>query len=103
MKQKEYLLRGLANAAGVLIYISSIAWFIFNADQIFGEADSFLAPLLMLLLFVISASITGLLILGKPIGLYLGNHKKEAFFLLFTTLSCLILFATGLVVMLSLR
>ncbi|OGY56899.1 MAG: hypothetical protein A2119_02655 [Candidatus Colwellbacteria bacterium GWA2_46_10] len=103
MKKSKYLLWGLASATGVFIYVSAIAWLIFNAPKIFGELDSFLTPLFVLLLLVISASITGLMVFGKPISLYLDNHKKEAFSLLFITLSCLILFATGLVIVLLLR
>ena len=46
----------------------------------------------MLLLFVVSATITDLLVLGKPIYLYLEGKKKEAFTLLIATLVWLILF-----------
>ena len=103
MKETKYLLRGIASATGVFVYVSAIAWLIFNAPKIFGEQNNFLMPLFVLLLLVISASATGLMVFGKPISLYLDNHKKEAFSLLFITLSCLIVFATGLVIVLLLR
>src|SRR3989338_9833989 len=96
-----HITRGFVNAIGVFVYVSAVAWLMYNASDFLGAEDNFLIPLFILLLFVISASVTGLLVLGKPISLYLDNHKQEAFFLLFITLSCLILFAAGLLVILS--
>lgn len=93
MGKRIYIMRGLLHAAGVLLYITSVAWFLFNGEKIFGATRSFLIPLFMLLLFVISASVTGLLVLGKPAHLYLNGSKQEAFVLLFSTLAWLVLFA----------
>jgi hypothetical protein len=92
MKKSEYLLKSLINALGVLVYVSIVAWLLFNGEHIFDDKPSFLIPVFMLLLFIISASITSLLVLGKPIHLYLSGLKKEAFTLLFTTLAWLVLF-----------
>ena len=104
MKKSGYLLGGLVSAAGVFVYVSAIAWLMFNGSEIFGEEDdSFLIPLFLLLLLVVSAAVIGLLVFGKPISLYLDNHKKEAFSLLFATLFYLVLFAIGLAIVLSLR
>ena len=103
MKKSEYFLKSLVNAAGVLVYVSAIAWMLFNGEMIFGKASNFLMPLLLLLLFIVSASITGLLVLGKPIHLYLSGLKKEAFILLFATLGWLVVFLIAVVVVLLLR
>lgn len=103
MKKSDYFLRGLISAAGVFVYVFIIAWLGFNNQIIFGKQASFLIPLFVLLLFVISASITGLLVLGKPIHLYLSGLKKEAFTLLFTTLAWLIFFLITVVIVLLLR
>jgi hypothetical protein len=94
MKKTEYLLKSFLSAAGVLVYVAAVAWLSFNSQRIFGNGkpDNFLAPLFVLLLFVISASVTGLLVLGKPIHLYLNNFKKEALVLLSATLGWLGLF-----------
>jgi hypothetical protein len=91
MKKSEYIFKSFINASGVFIYVSAIAWFFSNAQTIFGgkEDNSFLIPIFMLLLFIISASITGLLVLGKPIILYFNGHKKESVILLFSTLAWL--------------
>lgn len=64
----------------------------FNASRWFGEKDDFLAPVFALLLFVISATVTGLLVLGRPLALYLGGAKKEAFAFLSATLGWLAVF-----------
>lgn len=104
MKPSDYILKSFVNAAGVFIYVSAVAWLGFNSKNIFGngDPDSFLAPLFVLLLFVISTSITGLLVLGKPIHLYLSNLKKEAFILLFATLAWLVFFLLAVVTVLLL-
>jgi len=95
MKKSDFFLKSLVSAAGVLLYTSAVAWLMFNGPRFSSGKPpvNFLIPLLMLLLFVISASITGLLVLGRPIHLYMNGLKKEAFTLLFSTLGWLILFA----------
>jgi len=79
-------------ATGVLFYVSLVAWLLFNSQNLFGSAPSFLIPLCVLLLFVVSAAITGLLVLGKPIQLYLNGLKKEAMVLLLITLAWLVIY-----------
>lgn len=96
--RSKYLLRGFAHAAGVFIYVAGVAWLVFNSQRLFGRPASFLVPLFVLLLFVISASVTGLLVLGKPTHLYLSGLKRDAFTLLFVTLGWLILFLSAVLV-----
>jgi len=102
MKKSEFLLKGLIYALGVLVYTSAVAWILFNGESIFGKKNSFLMPVVLLLLFIISACITSLLVLGKPIQLYFDHRKKEAIVLLFCTLSWLIFFILSIVVFLAL-
>ena len=103
MKKSEYFLKSLLNAAGVVLYTSAVALLMFHGQKIFGRPANFLLPLFMLLLLIISASITGLLVLGKPIHLYLNGLKKEAFTLLFATLAWLIFFAVLIISILLLQ
>jgi len=104
MKKSDYLFKSFVNAVGVFIYVAAIAWLGFNSKAIFGaEPNNFLAPLFMLLLFVVSASITGLLVLGKPILMYLNGLKKEAITMLFVTLAWLVVFLFGVVGVLLMR
>lgn len=94
MNKSQNIKFSFLSASGVFVYISLIAWFFSNAQAIFGNIPepNVLIPVFMLLLFVISASITGLVVLGRPIHLYLSGQKKEAFILLFTTIAWLIVF-----------
>ena len=85
--------RALLNSLGVFIYIIAIATFLSNASRLFGAEDNkFFIPILMLLLLVLSATITGFLVLGKPIMLYLDNQKSDAVKLLAYTIGWLAAF-----------
>lgn len=57
----------------------------------------------MLLLFVISATVTGFLILGKPITLYLDGAKKEAFRFLAMTVGWLAAFLVLVGILMAFR
>ncbi len=63
---------------GVVVYVLGISWLLMNAERLFGTAQEFWGPAVLLLLFVFSALITGLLVLGYPIWLYLEQRKKDA-------------------------
>ena len=56
-----------------------------NGDRLFGKTDTFITPIIVLLLFTLSASIVGGFILGKPVMLYLDDRKKEAVSLFLNT------------------
>jgi hypothetical protein len=89
MKNFKLIINGLINSLGVLIYVSAVSWLLFSGEKIFGKASSFLMPAALLLLFVLSAAITGSLVLGKPALLYFENQKSEAIKLLFYTIGWL--------------
>lgn len=50
----------------------------FNGERLFGNGKNILIPIGMLLLFVFSATITGTLVLGRPVLLYIDGAKSEA-------------------------
>jgi hypothetical protein len=78
------------NALGTVLYVTLVASLMYNAPKIFGgDEDTVLIPIAMLLLFVVSASITGLLVLGRPVMWYLDGKKKEAVSLLIATVGFL--------------
>lgn len=60
-----------------------------NAESIFGKMTNFWGPVVLLLLFVLSATIVGSLVLGRPIYLYLNGSKPDAIRLLFYTIGWL--------------
>ncbi|MBI2409552.1 hypothetical protein HYV30_00735 [Candidatus Kaiserbacteria bacterium] len=85
------------HGGAVALYISGIAFFINNADRWFGRLeDTPAAPVLMLTLFVLSAAITGSLVLGRPLIWFLDGKRREAVALFISTLAVLLLFGAGL-------
>ena len=68
----------MANALGTAVYVSLVAWLMSNASKIFGQMDNIIGPMAFLLLFVLSATITGALVLGRPIMLYWDGKKQQA-------------------------
>lgn len=93
MKKSNYIVKSLMNAAGVFVYVLLVAWLISRAENIFGnQEDRLLIPVFMLILFIISAAITGFLVLGRPILMYLDNQKKEAVVLFGSTIAWLLVF-----------
>ncbi len=86
MKNSTLARWGATHALGVLTYIFLVAVFMKNANTWFGSKDHDLfSPIAFLLLFMCSALITGGLVLGKPIMLYLDGQKREGIKLLFFT------------------
>ncbi len=89
MNKKHILLYGLVNALGVFVYTSGVAYAMFHLGKLFHVMPEVMGLVLMLLLFVISATIVGALILGKPILWYFENKKREALQLFLATLAWL--------------
>lgn len=86
MKNSTLVKWGIAHAFGVLVYAFLLATFFSRANDWFGRADQkIITPVAALMLFVFSALVTGGLVLGKPLMLYLDGHKKEGVKLLFFT------------------
>ncbi len=78
MKNSKLVFYALADSLGVFLYVSAVSWFLFNAEKIFGKIQNFWGPAAMLLLLILSATITGSLVLGRPIYLYLKGLKTES-------------------------
>ncbi len=83
--------RAFIDAVGTAIYIILVVSFIFSLQIFASKEDNIIIPIAMLLLFVCSAAITGFLVLGKPVMLYIDGKKKEAVSLLAYTLGILFL------------
>jgi hypothetical protein len=104
MKNSKLFKLAALNSLGVLVYIFLISLIMNNGDRIFGSVDNeVFAPVMVLLLFVFSALLTGGLVLGKPIMLYIDGQKKEGVKLLFYTGACLfvLLALTMLIIIIS--
>lgn len=90
MKPSIFKFGGL-HALGVALYVALVSSLLFYTPRFLGSSkeDTVLAPIAMLLLFVTSAAITGLLVLGRPLLWYLDGKKKEAVSLVMATLGFL--------------
>lgn len=91
MKNSKLTIISLLDALGVAVYVAIVSFIMQNGQRIFGKMDNFLGPIAFLLLFVLSAAITGALILGRPTILYLEGSKKEAVKLFLYTIGWLFL------------
>ena len=83
--------RAFIDAIGTTAYIILVASFMFSLQGFESKEDIIIIPIAMLLLFVCSAAITGFLVFGKPVMLYIDGKKKEAISLLSYTLGILVL------------
>ena len=91
---------GFLQALGVFLYVSLVALFFWKGNDVFGVAPDYLGPLLVLLLFVFSALVCALIVLGYPITLFCEKKENKkalrlvaysAFWLLFFLFSLLML------------
>lgn len=85
MKPSRPAIQSLSSAILTVLYIAGVAQIIQNGEKIFGQMKNFFGPVAFLLLFVLSAAITGALILGRPVLLYLDGQKSAGVKLFFYT------------------
>ena len=74
--------RAFIDSVGTTAYIILIVSFVFSLQVLAPEKDTIIIPIAMLLLFVTSAAITGFLVFGKPVMLYIDGEKRGAVLLL---------------------
>lgn len=75
------------NAISTAFYVAFVGIFMYlGGEAKIGRSNTFFVPIAFLLLLVTSAAITGYLIFGKPVQLYIDGKKKEALTLLKSTL-----------------
>lgn len=78
MKNSKLIYYGIAQSLGVFIYTMTVVWFLFNGERFIGKSNSIWMPLAILMLFVVSAAVTGSIVFGRSVYLYLNGLKKEA-------------------------
>lgn len=91
MTTKKNVLMSFIHSVLVVFYTAAISLILSNGEKLFGGEDTFLTPLIFLMLFVLSASIVGALVLGRPILLYIDGKKHEALSFFFGTIGWLML------------
>ena len=93
MSTPALIKKSLINSTLAALYVFVLAFLMSNNKTISKGAPEFLIGVGMLLVFVISATVMGYLVLGKPILMYLDGAKKEAVKLFYLTVTWLILIA----------
>ena len=104
MNKSKIIFYSIVDSLGVLAYVLLLVSFMNNAEKLLGKPPEILIGAIMLSTFVLSASITSLLVLGRPGHLYFTGYKKEGIILLFSTLACLFVFVVvllGIIVMIK--
>ena len=99
--KKRIIITALVNAGGTALYVFAIASLLFYAPTVFGlkdQPDTVLAPVIMLMLLVISAAVTGFGVFGRPLMWYLDGKKADALQLLGLTLVFLVITAGAFMV-----
>ncbi len=91
MTKKQLALQTLLHAIAVTAYVVIVAFIISAGDEIFSKANQIQSIIAMLLLFTVSAAVTGLLVFGKPVYIYLEGDKLLAYKFLFFTIGWLFL------------
>lgn len=93
MNKSKMLLHSFGHAAGVVVYISLVVTLMTNLEKYFANTpDTFMAPIAMLLLLVLSVAVMAILVFGRPVYLFLNNLNRSAFFFLGYTLGWILLF-----------
>jgi len=90
MDKSKLVSYSLMSAFGVFVYVFLVVWLLNSAASVLDGSPDYLNPIAFLLLFVVSATITGLLVLGRPVHMYLAGMKDEAVRLLVYTIIWLI-------------
>ncbi len=86
MKKLSLSLIGFLQALGVVLYCSFVGSFLYFGNKFFPKEPSFLINVLILVLLVFSAAITGSIVFVYPAYLALNQKIKEALHVFFYTL-----------------
>ncbi|MEI7498338.1 MAG: hypothetical protein WCK11_03590 [Candidatus Falkowbacteria bacterium] len=96
MNNQKHALIGFFLAIGLFVYVLLVVFFLSHAERLFGKMQGLIAPATFLLLFVFSALVSGLLVLGYPLWLYFEGRKKEALVAFGSVVGWLFLLLVGL-------
>ena len=91
MKKSELLLKSFHQGILSVVYVFLVSLLIYGGGTIFGNGDNLWGPFAFLLLFVLSAAIMGVLVLGRQVLLYLEGKKKDAIKILLLTIGWIFL------------
>ena len=105
MLDKKILKQGATCAALAVLYVAAIATLMTHLEAVFGpgpdtDGDIF-APMLFLLLLVVSVATMAVLVFGKPLMLYIDGKKREAVSMVLCTIGSLAVFIVALLAALT--
>lgn len=109
MNGKRIALLGLLQALGTGLYAALVVTAVFIIGSIVEEGvddrplTQILAPIAFLISFIVSACISGAMVLGYPIALALNRRVREAFMLVAATVGWLVLMLIGVVIALVVK
>ncbi len=83
---KNSLQTAAINSVATAIYIALVSLLMTYGNKIFGDGQSVLSGVGILLLMTLSVLVVGSLVIGKPLMMYLDGSKKEAVKLLMQTI-----------------
>ena len=99
----NYIKYSFLHALGTAAYIALLVVIVWFGDRrMVVDIPEILGPMLFLMVFVLSAAITGSLVLGRPVMWYLNGKKNEAVMLFVYTLAWLALFTVLILALLTL-
>ena len=101
MSSKNLALNGLLHAAGTVVYIILVSLLLFNGNRLFGNSPSVLNIITMLCLLVLSASIVGTLLIGRPALWYFNGAKTQAVKLFLYSLIWLLAFTVIFLILMA--
>lgn len=78
MTNEKLALNGLLHAVGTVVYIVLVSLLLRNGNRLFGSTPTIFNIITLLCLLVLSASIVGTLMLGRPALWYFNGAKTEA-------------------------
>ena len=79
MPNKKIISCAAIHAVLTALYVAAVAFLMSHGETLFGKMPKgTLTSMGFLLLFVVSAAITGALVFGKPVLWYLDGKKREA-------------------------
>ncbi len=90
MSTNKLALAAARNAALQTAYVGLVALFFSSVPRLMGDKPGVLGFVVFLLLFCLSALVSGILILGQPVWLYLEGKKRESVKLLGLTVAALV-------------
>ena len=85
---KKGLVLGVIQAVGITLYCSLVGLVMWRGNEIFGKQDTYITPVVVLVMLSVSALICGLIVFYKPYKLFFEDKKEEAInAVLFTAIS----------------